>query len=309
MKEQLKDLQKPFWLRKRIKYSNETHEVKSILSSLGLNTVCKSARCPNLSECYRHKRATFMILGNRCTRNCTFCSVVKAEPGENIPLYEDEPDRVCKAVRALGLKYVVITSVTRDDLEDGGALQFAKTILKIREYDRSIRIEVLTPDFMGKRGAIDRVAKMAPDIFNHNVETVPRLYKKVRPGADYLRSLRFLRYIKEGYPEIFLKSGFMVGLGEKKNEVLALLEDLRGAGCDAVTIGQYLRPSKWNIPVSEYIKPDIFKWYENQAKKIGFLWVASGPYVRSSYMAHEGYERMIERGSRNTSKNMNQVLT
>lgn len=289
MKQKTEELRKPDWLRKKITYSGERHAVKGILGGLGLNTVCSHARCPNLSECYSHQRATFMILGSACTRNCTFCSVEKAKSDERLSFDDDEPRRVAEAVNLLGLKYVVITSVTRDDLPDGGAGQFARTIEKVREYDSGTRIEVLTPDFLGRHDSIDTVAAAAPDVFNHNVETVPRLYSRVRPQASYLRSIGFLRYIKDHYPAIFLKSGFMIGLGETKEEVLRLLSDLRESGCDAVTIGQYLRPGKANIPVAEYIAPETFELYEKEAKRIGFRYVASGPYVRSSYMAHEGY--------------------
>ncbi|UCB45887.1 MAG: lipoyl synthase [Spirochaetota bacterium] len=285
-------LKKPLWLRKKVEYSEKRHSVKNILHDLDLNTVCSHARCPNLSECYSSKRATFMILGNKCTRNCTFCAVECLKPGQNLSLDEDEPERICKAVKLLGLRYVVITSVTRDDIPDGGAMQFARTVLAIKKYDDTIKIEVLTPDFLGRRRSIDTVANCVPDVYNHNIETVPRLYKQVRPQADYQRSIQLLKYLKANYPALMLKSGFMVGLGESKQEVIKLLHELKTAGCDAVTIGQYLRPSRANFPVQEYVHPDIFRYYENEAKRIGFLYVASGPYVRSSYMAHEGYERL-----------------
>jgi lipoic acid synthetase len=298
MEEYRKELKKPAWLRKKVEYSETRHSVKRVLHDLGLNTVCSHARCPNLSECYSRRRATFMILGNRCTRDCTFCAIDKVTAGQKLSLEEDEPERVCEAVKTLGLRYVVITSVTRDDLPDGGALQFARTVKRIKEYDQTIKVEVLTPDFLGNKSSIDTVAKSAPDVFNHNVETVPRLYKKVRHGADYQRSINFLRYLKNKYPALLLKSGFMVGLGEERMEVIQLLSDLRASGCDAVTIGQYLRPSRSHIPVQEYIHPEIFHFYEDEAKKIGFLYVASGPYVRSSYMAHEGYESLKDRVDR-----------
>jgi lipoic acid synthetase len=281
---------KPDWLRKKITYSGERHETERVLKELGLNTVCNHARCPNLSECYSCRRATFMILGSSCTRNCTFCSIEKAHDNATLPLDEDEPARVAVAVERLRLRYVVITSVTRDDLPDGGASQFAKTIERIREFDGNVGIEVLTPDFLLNRDAIDTVACCRPDVFNHNIETVRRLYDRVRPKAVYGRSLDFLGYIHERYPDLFLKSGLMVGLGETREEVLVLLADLRRSGCDAVTIGQYLRPGKSNIRVAEYIAPELFEFYEREAKRIGFRYVASGPYVRSSYMAHEGFE-------------------
>ncbi len=289
MNENTKRLKKPPWLNKRIQYSEERHEVKSILNTLGCNTVCKSARCPNLSECFLHKRATFLILGNSCTRGCAFCSVEKAPKEEKLPIDADEPKRILEAVKRLDLRYVVITSVTRDDLADGGAEQFAKCIRSIRSYDPHIKVEVLTPDFEGNTRAIDTVTLAGPDVFNHNVETVPRLYRRVRPEANYERSIEFLRYIHKNYPSIFLKSGFMVGFGEKEKEVCDVLRDLFYAGCRAVTIGQYLQPLKGNIPVHEYVSPETFESYETEARRIGFKYVASGPYVRSSYMAHEGY--------------------
>ncbi len=286
---------KPDWLRKRIEYSPQRHMVKEILRGLGLNTVCEEARCPNQSECFYHRRATFLILGNKCTRNCRFCSIDKAKPGEILGLDEDEPKRVAEAVKNLRLKYVVITSVTRDDLDDGGASQFAKTIEEIKKLDDRINIEVLTPDFKGDRKALDTVINANPDVFNHNVETISRLYPNVRPQADFNRSLDVLKYVKEHSENIFVKSGFMVGLGETRDEIIELLHLLKQSGCDAVTIGQYLQPTKWNIPVKEYISPETFDYYRREAKRIGFKFVASGPFVRSSYMAHEGFESMVHK--------------
>jgi lipoic acid synthetase len=285
-------MRKPPWLNKKIEYTDERHAVKSILNRLDLNTVCKSARCPNLSECYRHKRATFLILGKTCTRGCAFCSVEKTGATHPLPPDPHEPERIVDAVKELGLHYVVITSVTRDDLEDGGASQFARCIELIKAHDQSIGVEVLTPDFMGDHGAIDAVACMKPDIFNHNVETVPRLYTTVRPEADYERSIGFLSYIKDVYPHIYLKSGLMVGLGETREEVLNVLKDLLDAGCRAVTIGQYLQPEQGNLGVKEYVTPETFAFYEDEARRLGFGYVASGPYVRSSYMAHQGYDEL-----------------
>ena len=287
-------LRKPQWLSKKIVYSEERREVNSILAHLGLHTVCKNARCPNLSECYSHRRATFLILGNRCTRSCTFCSVEKAGIGVHLSLDEEEATKIAEAVKALGLRYVVITSVTRDDLPDGGAGQFVRTLEKIRELDRGIKVEVLTPDFMGNESAIRAVAKARPDVYNHNVETVPRLYDRVRPGADYQRSLGLISFVRRYDPAIFLKSGLMVGLGESEDEVFDVLKDLRSAGCDAVTIGQYLRPGHWNIPVSEYVPPEQFDRYRAIAQELGYRYIAAGPYVRSSYMAHEGYRDLSE---------------
>ena len=291
----VENLRKPPWLLKGIEHTEEKNEVNRILKNLDLNTVCKSARCPNLSDCFHRKRATFLILGDRCTRKCAFCSVEKANPGGLVPPGKDEPERIFRAVKALGLEYVVITSVTRDDLSDGGAGAFALTISKLRELGPDVQIEVLTPDFQGDELAIAAVAEAGPDVYNHNIETVPRLYEKIRPGADYKRSMDLLAYVNKNYTGIFLKSGFMLGMGETKDEVLKVLSDLKESGCSAVTIGQYLRPGHWNIPVQEYVPPDTFKYYEEEAKKIGFLYVASGPYVRSSYMAHEGYRDMIKK--------------
>jgi lipoic acid synthetase len=292
---------KPPWLKKKIHYTDENHRVKALLHELGLHTVCRSARCPNLSECFHHKRATFLILGNACTRRCTFCAVEKAGAGSVPAPDPEEPARVGEAVRKLGLSYAVITSVTRDDLPDGGSGQFARTMRELRSPelrspglrpDGPLKIEVLTPDFLGREESIRTVAEAGPDVYNHNVETVPRLYPEVRPGAAYERSLDLLRFLKRSYPRIFLKSGLMVGMGERAEEVVEVLRDLRRAGCDAVTIGQYLRPRHWNLPVYEYVTPETFQVYREQAEGLGFLSVASGPYVRSSYMAHEGYERL-----------------
>jgi lipoic acid synthetase len=213
-----------------------------------------------------------------------------------LPVDEDEPHRILEAVKRLGLRYVVITSVTRDDLADGGAEQFARCIRSIRSHDSHIKVEVLTPDFKGNTGAIDTVTLAGPNVFNHNVETVPRLYRRVRPEADYRRSLEFLRYIRNNYPSIILKSGFMVGFGEQSEEVYGVLRDLFQAGCRAVTIGQYLQPLQGNLPVFEYVSPEAFENYKAEARRIGITYVASGPYVRSSYMAHEGYDILTMSG-------------
>jgi lipoic acid synthetase len=287
-------LRKPEWLKKNISHHEEVRRVKSILGGLSLHTVCKSARCPNLSECYRHRRATFMILGDRCTRNCRFCSVDHASGAGELELREDEPRRLAEAVRELGLRYVVITSVTRDDLPDGGAGQFAACVRELRGLDPGIKVEVLTPDFLGDPGAIDLVAEAAPDVYNHNVETVHRLYPAVRPEADYHRSLELLDRVHRRFSSIFLKSGIMVGLGETEEEVRGVLGDLREAGCSAVTIGQYLRPARTNLPVAEYVAPARFRRYEATARDMGFSSVASGPFVRSSYMAHRGFDELSQ---------------
>jgi lipoic acid synthetase len=290
-------MRKPPWLNKKIQYTEERRAVKTILNRLDLNTVCKSARCPNLSECYHHKRATFLILGNTCTRGCAFCSVKKTDESHPPPPDPREPERILDAVQELGLRYVVITSVTRDDLSDGGASQFSRCIELIKSHDEGIRVEVLTPDFQGYRSAIDAVARAHPDVFNHNVETVPRLYSTVRPQADYNRSIGFLSYIGIAYPDIYLKSGLMVGLGEEREEVLQVLHELYDAGCSAVTIGQYLQPEQVNLQVEEYVTPETFAFYEKLARNMGFSYVASGPYVRSSYMAHQGYDALSKNSS------------
>jgi lipoyl synthase len=313
---------KPSWLKKKILYTDESHGVKSLLHDLGLHTVCRSARCPNLSECFQNRRATFLILGNVCTRRCSFCAVEKSGTGPVPPPDPEEPSRIAEAVKKLGISYAVITSVTRDDLRDGGAGQFVRTIGELRSLElRSIephspalrspglrppasgggetpsggplKIEVLTPDFLGREESIRAVAEAGPDVYNHNVETVPRLYPAVRPGAVYQRSLALIAFLKREFHGILLKSGLMVGMGERAEEVAEVLGDLRHAGCDAVTIGQYLQPRRWNHPVVEYVAPDVFHLYREKAEKLGFLSVASGPYVRSSYMAHEGYERLV----------------
>ncbi|RKY02736.1 MAG: lipoyl synthase [Spirochaetes bacterium] len=285
---------KPPWLSKRIMYTDERNEVSAILSELRLNTVCRSARCPNLSECYSHKRATFLILGSKCTRSCRFCAVEHAGKGKLEMPDSDEPNRIAEAVKKLGLNYVVITSVTRDDLDDGGASHFAKTIEAIRSINKDIKIEVLTPDFKGDLNALRIVLDKDPDVFNHNVETVPRLYPRVRPEADFLRSINVLRNARLMKPGMIIKSGMMVGLGESEEEVVDVIKILREAGCDALTIGQYLQPTRKNLEVNEYVKPEVFEKYKLTALEIGFRYVASAPYVRSSYMAHIGYENMVK---------------
>jgi len=287
-------MKKPSWLSKKITFTRERHEVKGLLSELGIHTVCESARCPNLSECFTHKRATFLILGDLCTRSCRFCAVGKGKIGCIPPPDESEPYRIAEAVKALGLKYVVITSVTRDDLQDGGSGHFVEVIKTLRGQDRTVRIEVLTPDFGGSIECIDRVVEAAPDVYNHNVETVPRLYTRVRPEADYKKSISLLSRVKTKSPSILVKSGLMVGLGESKEEVYEVLKDLRACGCDSVTIGQYLAPGNEYLPVFEYITPSVFDYYRKLAEQIGFKYVASGPYVRSSYMAHLGYENLLK---------------
>ena len=282
---------KPEWLRRRFSFKASVTEVNDLLLDLNLNTVCQEAHCPNQLECFGNHTATFMILGDHCTRNCTFCAV---KYGSQEPPDLEEPKGVAEAVSLLGLKYVVLTSVTRDDLADGGAAHFAATIRAIRELGSEISVEVLVPDFQGSTEALATVLTAAPAVLNHNLETVPRLYPAVRPQANYHRSLRLLEEVKLLAPDTVSKSGFMVGLGEKREEVSALLRDLRKVGCDLVTIGQYLRPSREHHPVVEYIPPDIFQSYRVEAQSLGFLGVASGPYVRSSYQAEILYQQAME---------------
>jgi lipoic acid synthetase len=254
--------------------------VRGLLGRLRLHTVCQSAHCPNLCECFASGTATFLILGNVCTRHCRFCAVAAGEPQ---PLEADEPDRVAQAAATLGLRHVVVTSVTRDDLPDGGSGQFAATIAAIHAACEAT-VEVLTPDFQGRADLVARVLAAGPEVFNHNVETVPRLYPAVRPEADYRRSLDVLRLAHEhGGP--LTKSGLMLGLGETRAEVLAVLRDLRAAGCEALTLGQYLRPSAGHLPVDRFVTPSEFGRYERDATELGFLGVAAGPFVRSSYHA------------------------
>lgn len=274
----------PEWIR--AKNIGGPHNTKRVLRSYGLSTVCEEARCPNMGECFSRPTATFMILGSRCTRNCGFCSVESSMPG---PLDPEEPKRVAIAAKEMGLRYVVITSVTRDDLSDGGAGHFAKTVYAVRSYLPDAKVEVLTPDFKGNLSDLNTVLYSRPDVYNHNVETVPRLYPLVRPQADYRRSLNILKCAKKISPEINTKSGLMVGLGETLDEVIDVLRDLRCAGCEFVTIGQYLRPSKSNLPVAEYIRPEIFERLRLKALGMGFKYVASGPLVRSSMNAGEMY--------------------
>jgi len=255
-----------------------------MLDELRLNTVCRSAKCPNRGECFASGTATFLIMGDACTRGCRFCAVDTRAPA---PLDPDEPARVAEAARRMGLTHVVVTTVTRDDLPDGGAAHFVAVIRAIRGAAPDARVEVLTSDFGGDPDAVDTVAGARPDVFNHNVETVPRLYAEVRPGADYRRSLRVLARVHATQPDLPTKSGLMVGLGETRKEVVEVLRDLRAHGVDIVTIGQYLRPSAQHLPVAEFVEPATFAWYEGQAREIGFAGVAASPFVRSSYHAGE----------------------
>jgi len=278
------DMKKPPWLKKRIPPFQDLVKVKSILEETHLHTVCEEARCPNLGECFSSGTATFLILGEICTRDCGFCAV-----RNGIPTLRDElePQRVAQAVKKMDLQYVVVTSVTRDDLADGGASFFAKTIHAIRALNEEIRIEALVPDFQGDPNSLEIVLNAYPDVLNHNIETISRLYPEVRPQADYQRSLDLLKYSKEHFPHIFTKSGFMLGLGEAREEVLELMGDLKKAGCNFLTIGQYLQPRHDRLPVARYISPEEFEGYRRVGEALGFKTVASGPFVRSSFHASE----------------------
>jgi len=278
----------PPWLRKTIATSVKVSQTRELLAGLRLHTVCQGARCPNQVECFARKVATFMILGDTCTRGCAFCAVNKGTPAAPDP---GEPERVAEAAARLGLKHVVVTSVTRDDLPDGGAGHFAAAIGFIRKIAPDAAIEVLTPDFQGKPESIAEVAAAGPDVFNHNIETVPRLYPTVRPQADFTRSVDFLKRVKELAPGITTKSGLMVGLGESREEVLDVMRVLRSASCDILTIGQYLRPSDVQLPVMEYVLPETYDFYMEKGLSLGFGEVAAGPWVRSSYQAGEVYHK------------------
>lgn len=274
----------PRWLKRNVPKGNANHFTERLLDELRLETVCDSAKCPNRMECYSQKTATFMILGSVCTRPCGFCAVDK---GKTQALELDEPARVAEAAAQLGLAHVVITSVTRDDLADGGAEHFYQTVLAVRERTGAV-VEVLTPDFVEQRHALDRVVAAAPEVFNHNTETVPRLYREVRGRkSDYRWTLDLLRRVKQLNPAIRTKSGLMLGLGETRDELLDTLADLRDAGCDLLTLGQYLQPSPQHLPVTRYVPPDEFDELGRAARGMGFLQVASGPFVRSSYHARD----------------------
>jgi lipoyl synthase len=273
----------PSWLKRNLPPGNENFFTHSLLRELRLETVCENARCPNRPECYARRTATFMILGNICTRPCGFCSVPRGTPEA---LEDDEPERVAEASFRLGLRHVVITSVTRDDLPDGGADHFYQCILAVRARTGA-SVEVLTPDLQGNRRAIERVLEARPEVYNHNLETVPRLYKKVRGRADYQRSLDLLARVKALAPAIVTKSGLMLGLGETTEELLDVLADLRAVQCDTLTLGQYLAPTQKHLPVRRYLPPEEFDFLAVLARSLGFKQVASGPFVRSSYHADE----------------------
>ncbi len=277
-------IKKPEWLRMKIQGGQISSEVNSILEELSLNTVCKEANCPNRMECFNKSTATFMILGSVCTRNCTFCNVTKGKPQE---VDIEEPRKVAIAIDKLKLKHAVITSVTRDDLDDGGANQFVEVVREIRALNKGITVEILIPDFGGDSSSLAKVIAVKPDILNHNVETVPVLYPTVRPKAIYKRSLELLNRVKEANSSIFTKSGIMLGLGETEEGVIDVMKDLRSVGCDIMTIGQYLAPSIKHHPVVEYVHPDIYAKYKDIGMELGFKYVASSPLVRSSYHAGE----------------------
>jgi lipoic acid synthetase len=276
----------PDWARKSSTHFESLTRLKNELRSLNLHTVCESARCPNIHECFHRGAATFMILGNRCTRGCGFCSVPKGNPRiHDMRLDPDEPANVARQAERMKLRYVVITSVNRDDLADGGSAHFAQTVREVRSALPEARVEILTPDFAGNLAAVACVLDAGPHVFNHNMETVPRLYRRVRPQADYRQSLEVLRFAREHRPQVMTKSGFMAGLGETTGEVETLLRDLRGADVDVATIGQYLQPTRRHLPVAEYVAPEVFDAWRDYGLAQGFRMVFSGPLVRSSYMA------------------------
>jgi lipoic acid synthetase len=282
-------LKKPDWIRVKAPVSAGFNATHKIMRENGLVTVCEEAGCPNIGECWEKKHATFMIMGDTCTRACAFCNVKTGLPGA---LDRSEPDHVAEATAKLGLAHIVVTSVDRDDLPDGGARHFADTIRAIRARCPRTTIEVLTPDFLRKDGAAEIVVAARPDVFNHNLETVPSLYLTVRPGARYFHSLRLLQQVKEIDPAMFTKSGIMVGLGEQRNEVLQVMDDLRAAGVDFLTIGQYLQPTRKHHEVARFVTPDEFKSYETVAYAKGFLMVSASPLTRSSHHAGEDFARL-----------------
>ena len=280
---------KPEWIRVKAPTSPEYHATRTIMRGLKLTTVCEEAACPNIGECWSKRHATFMIMGEVCTRACAFCNVATGKPAHLDP---DEPRRVGEALAALGLEHVVVTSVDRDDLEDGGAGHFARTIAAIRAASPRTTIEILTPDFKNKPLALDIILADKPDVYNHNLETVPRLYAAIRPGARYFTSLQLLARVKEKDPAMFTKSGIMVGLGETKEEVLQVMDDLRAADVDFLTIGQYLQPTVKHAAVDRFVTPDEFNSYAAAARAKGFLMVSASPLTRSSYHAGEDFVRL-----------------
>jgi lipoic acid synthetase len=280
---------KPDWIRVKAPTSKAFGETRRVVREHGLNTVCEEAACPNIGECWAKKHATVMILGDICTRACAFCNVATGKPGALDPM---EPENTAITAATLGLKHMVITSVDRDDLEDGGAAQFAACIERVRALAPGTTVEVLTPDFRGKPGALETVCAAAPDVFNHNMETVPRLYRDIRPGARYVHSLDLLQRAKVLQPDVFTKSGIMVGLGESDDEVFALMDDLRAHGVDFLTIGQYLQPTRKHAAVDRFVPPETFETYKRVGAEKGFLLVAASPLTRSSYHADADFERL-----------------
>lgn len=280
---------KPDWIRVKAPVSREYNQTRELVRELKLVTVCEEAACPNIGECWKQKHATFMILGSVCTRACAFCNVATGRPDQLDP---HEPDRLAEAVGKLGLSHVVITSVDRDDLDDGGANHFARVITRLRETSPGCTVEVLTPDFMKKDGALEVVVKARPDVYNHNLETVPRLYPSIRPGARYFTSLNLLKRAKELDPSLFTKSGIMVGLGETKDEVAQVMDDLRAADVDFLTIGQYLQPTPKHAAVDRFVTPEEFDSYATLARAKGFLLVSSSPLTRSSHHAGDDFRKL-----------------
>ncbi len=280
---------KPDWIRVKAPTSQEADEIRRLMREKKLHTVCEEAACPNIGECWKHRHATFMILGDICTRACAFCNVRTGKPGL---LDAAEPERLAESVKAMGLRHVVITSVDRDDLPDGGAAQFVACIAQIRALDSGCSIEILTPDFRDKPGAVEAVAAAKPDVFNHNLETVPRLYPTIRPGARYFTSLSLLQRVKMLDSTTFTKSGMMVGLGETRAEVLQVMDDMRAANVDFLTIGQYLQPTPKHAAVDRFVPPEEFEDYKTTAKAKGFLMVAASPLTRSSHHADRDFEAL-----------------
>jgi len=274
----------PPWIREKKLRLADLHEMKARMRRGSLSTVCEEARCPNRTECFERKTATFLIAGDVCTRACGFCHIASGRPA---PLDPEEPGRLVGAANEMGIRHIVVTSVDRDDLDDGGSAHWASVVRALKEDDAARTVEVLTPDFQGVEAAIDRVADSGPDVYNHNVETVPRLYDTVRPKSAFRRSVDLLGRVKARHPAMTTKSGLMLGLGERDEEVVEVLHALRGAGVDVVTVGQYLRPSAWNLPVVEYAAPERFARLEARGMELGFSAVFSGPFVRSSYRAEE----------------------
>jgi lipoic acid synthetase len=277
-------------LKKRIITGGNILWIKGIVRDEALHTVCQEAGCPNQAECFSGGTATFLLMGERCTRHCAFCAV---SPGPAAPLDPGEPVRIARAIRKMGLTYAVLTSVTRDDLPDGGANHFKNTVLAVRQENPLTRIECLIPDFQGSKKSLALLAESGPAVINHNLETVPRLYAPVRPGANYRRSLSIFWSLKQSFPEVPSKSGIMVGLGEKEDEIFSLFQDLREQGCELLTIGQYLQPGPGNYPVKRYVAPEEFEAWRTEALKMGFKAVASGPWVRSSFQAARLYQQAL----------------